>query len=91
MTKEISENSKFTLSIKSIIGIIVITTTFVGQFYVLSSSIEEAKTLPKQDISRQELDLKLELISKTVMSNATQLEKMGTQVEKIEERVYELK
>ena len=41
MAKEISENSKFTLSIKSIIGIIVITTTFVGQFYVLSSSIEE--------------------------------------------------
>jgi hypothetical protein len=35
--------------------------------------------------------LKLELISKTVMSNADKLEKVETSMEKIEERVYELK
>ena len=36
-------------------------------------------------------DLKLELISKTVMSNADKLNKMEETVDKIEERVYELK
>jgi hypothetical protein len=88
---EVSENSKFTLSLKSIIAIVVITSSFVGQFYVLSNEIDEAKRLPESEISRSELDLKLELISKTVIANSTTLDKIETQIEKIEERVYELK
>ncbi len=87
----VSENSKFTLSLKSIIAIVVITSSFVGQFYVLSNEIDEAKRLPESEISRSELDLKLELISKTVIANSTTLDKIETQIEKIEERVYELK
>ena len=91
MTTEISEGSKFTLSLKSIIAIIVLVSSFVGQYYVLSNEIELAKRLPESERSRSELDLKLELISKTVMSNAEKLNKMENTVEKIEERVYELK
>ena len=62
MTTEISEGSKFTLSLKSIIAIIVLVSSFVGQYYVLSNEIELAKRLPESEISRSELDLKLELI-----------------------------
>ena len=91
MATEVSESSKFTLSLKSIIAIILVTSIFVGQYAVLSNEIEEAKRLPQSEISRSELDLKLELISKTVMSNADKLNKIENQVEKIEERVYELK
>lgn len=91
MAVEVSESSKFTLSLKSIIAIVVLASSFVGQYYVLSNEIELAKSLPKSEISRSELDLKLELISKTVMSNAEKLGKMEEQVDKIEERVYELK
>lgn len=88
---QVSENSKFTLSLKSIITIVIVTSSFVGQYYVLSNEIELAKRLPESEISRSELDLKLQLISKTVISNAEKLNKIETQVEKIEERVYELK
>ena len=91
MATEISEGSKFTLSLKSIIAIVLVTSSFVGQYAVLSNEIEEAKRLPQSEISRSELDLKLELISKTVMSNAEKLGKMENTVDKIEERVYELK
>jgi Mg2+ and Co2+ transporter CorA len=91
MATEVSENSKFTLSLKSIVAIIVITSSFIGMYYSLSMEIAQAKELPASEITRSELDLKLELISKTVMSNADKLEKIETQVEKIEERVYELK
>ena len=87
----VSENSKFTLSLKSIIAIVVVTSSFVGQFYVLSNEIEEAKRLPESEITKSEFELKLELISNTVMSNATKLDKIETQIEKIEGRVYELK
>ena len=88
---EVSENSKFTLSLKSIIAIVLVTSSFVGQYAVLSNEIEEAKRLPESEISRAELDLKLQLISKTVISNAEKLNKIETQIEKIEGRVYELK
>ena len=91
MATEISENTKLQLNLKTIIAIIVLVSSFVGQYYVLSNEIELAKRLPESEISRSELDLKLELISKTVMSNAEKLEKIENQVEKIEERVYELK
>ena len=91
MATEISEGSKFTLSLKSIIAIVVLVSSLVGQYWVLSNEIELAKRLPESEISRSELDLKLELISKTVMSNAEKLNKMESTVDKIEERVYELK
>ena len=91
MATEISENPKLQLNLKTIIAIIVLVSSFVGQYYVLSNEIELAKRLPESEISRSELDLKLELISKTVMSNADKLEKVETSMEKIEERVYELK
>ena len=96
MATEVSENSKFILSIKSIGAIIAIVASFIGMYYSLSMEIEAAKELPKveipdPEITRQELDLKLELISTTEMSNAEKLRKIETQVEKIEERDYELK
>ena len=91
MATEISENTSFQLNLKTIIAIVVLVSSFVGQYYVLSNEIELAKRLPESEISRSELDLKLELISKTVMSNADKLNKIENQVEKIEERVYELK
>tara|TARA_R100000664_G_scaffold24349_1_gene34128 strand:- start:240 stop:515 length:276 start_codon:yes stop_codon:yes gene_type:complete len=91
MATEISENTKLQLNLKTIIAICLVVSSFVGQYYVLSNEIELAKRLPESEISRSELDLKLELISKTVMSNADKLEKIENQVEKIEERVYELK
>ena len=91
MATEISENTSFQLNLKTIIAIVVLVSSFVGQYYVLSNEIELAKRLPESEISRSELDLKLELISKTVMSNAEKLGKIENQVEKIEERVYELK
>ena len=96
MATEVSENSKFVLSLKSLAAIIVIVASFIGMYYSLSMEIEAAKklplvTIPDPEITRQELDLKLELISTTVMGNAEKLDKIETQVEKIEERVYELK
>jgi|TARA_R100000482_G_scaffold98427_1_gene42380 hypothetical protein len=96
MATEVSENSKFVLSLKSLAAIIAIVASFIGMYYSLSMEIEAAKklpvvTIPDPEITRQELDLKLELISTTVMGNADKLDKIETQVEKIEERVYELK
>tara|TARA_R100000900_G_scaffold52008_1_gene41569 strand:+ start:563 stop:853 length:291 start_codon:yes stop_codon:yes gene_type:complete len=96
MAKEISEDSKFVLSLKSIGAIIAIVASFIGMYYSLSMEIEAAKELPvveipEPEITATEFQLKIDLISNTVMNNAEKLDKIETQVEKIEERVYELK
>jgi hypothetical protein len=91
MATEISQDSKVKLSIKTIIVLVVFISTLIGFYYSLASSIEEAKLLPKSDITRSELDLKLDLISNTVMNNSTKLDKMDLQMDKLEERVFELK
>ena len=91
MATEISQDSKVKLSIKTIIVLVVFISTLIGFYYSLASQIEEAKQLPKSDISRQELDLKLTNISLQVIQNGEKLEKMDAQMDKLEERVFELK
>ena len=47
MAKELGEETKFTVSIKTLIAVAVVIATFVGGYYKLHSDIEEAKELPK--------------------------------------------
>jgi len=47
MSKELSEDSKFQISIKSLIAITIGVATLVGFYYQLHNEIEEAKQLPK--------------------------------------------
>tara|TARA_R100000781_G_scaffold52285_1_gene34336 strand:+ start:109 stop:399 length:291 start_codon:yes stop_codon:yes gene_type:complete len=96
MATEVSENSKFTLSLKTIMALIAIVASFIGMYYSLSMEIEAAKKLPvveipEPEVTATEFGLRIDLITQTVMSNAEKLDKIETQVEKIEERVYELK
>ena len=42
---KISENTEFKIDIKTVIGIIMLTTTLVGMYYKLQEDIALAKTL----------------------------------------------
>ena len=55
---KISENTEFKIDIKTVIGIIMLTTTLVGMYYTLQDDIEAAKNLPPIEIGRLEYDLK---------------------------------
>ena len=55
---KIGEGTEFKLDLKTIISIIVFTTTIVGMYYTLESDIEEAKQLPPAEVKRLEYDLK---------------------------------
>jgi len=57
---KIGENTEFKLELKTIISIIVLTSTFMGMYYTLQGDIEEAKSLPPAEIPRLEYDLKEE-------------------------------
>ena len=55
---KISENTEFKIDIKTVIGIIMLTTTLVGMYYILQEDIVEAKTLPPTEVTRLEYELK---------------------------------
>ena len=46
MNMKISESTEFKIDLKTVIGIIMLTTTLVGMYYTLQEDIQLAKTLP---------------------------------------------
>jgi hypothetical protein len=64
---KISENTEFKIDIKTVIGIIMFTTTVVGMYYTLQEDIAEAKTLPPVEVSRLEYELKEEWNEKMII------------------------
>jgi hypothetical protein len=63
---KISENTEFKIDIKTVIGIIMLTTTLVGMYYTLQDDIVLAKTLPPVEVGRLEYDLKEEWNHKNI-------------------------
>ena len=90
MAKQLSEETKVTLDLKTIGMVLVGVATVVGMWFALQSDIEEAKKLPEPVIDRTEYDLKDELIRQTIIDTQDDVEDIKTQLEKIDERLYEL-
>lgn len=91
MAKEISEDTVVGLSLKTI-GIIIGGVGIVTLGYFdLQAGIEEAKELPVPVISRTEYDLKDELVRETIMNTQSDVEDIKKQLDKIEERLFEMK
>ena len=87
---ELSEDTKFQISIKTMIGIGVALATLVGMYYTLQEEIEEAKLLPEPPVSRTEYDLKDELVRKSIMNTEEKVEENSQKLDKIDEKLYEI-
>lgn len=88
--KEISRDSKFALSVETlvILGGVIVTT--VGMWFTLQSEIQEAKELPPAEVSRTEYDLKDQLIRETIINIEEKVDANGEKLDKIEERLYNI-
>jgi hypothetical protein len=90
MAKRLSEETQVTLDLKTIGMILVGVATIVGMWFALQADIEDAKNLPEPVIDRTEYDLKDELIRQTIMDTQDDVEDIKSQLDKIDERLYEL-
>ena len=55
--KELSEGTKFTVSIKTILGAVVGIATIVGFYYMMMGQIDDAKKLPQPGVGTYSVDL----------------------------------
>lgn len=89
--KELSKDSKFSISIETLGALAVALATVICMWYSLQSEIELAKELPQPEVSRTEYDLKDQLIRETIMNTQNKVEENGDKLDKIEERLYEIR
>ena len=87
---EISKDSKFTLSIESIVILGGVIVTTVGMWFTLQAEIEEAKKLPPAEVSRTEYDLKDQLIRETIMNIQEKVDGNSQKLDIIDQKLYEL-
>ena len=88
--KELNEDTSFKISLKTLGAIGAGIVTLAGMWFALQADIAEAKELPAPVIDRIEYDLKDELIRQTILDTQEDVEAMREQLDKIDERVYEL-
>ena len=90
MAKQLGEDTKVTLDLKTLGMIATGIAALVGMWFALQADIAEAKELPAPVIDRVEYDLKDELIRQTIMDTQEDVDKILEEIEKIDERLYEL-
>ena len=98
MTKELSEDSKFNISIKTLVGIGVGLSMLIGMYFTLQADITEAKELPVPEVSKMEFQMKDELVRETIMNTQADVEEikedidgMDEKLDELQEMIYELK
>jgi len=90
MALKVSEDTQITLDLKTIALIIGGAVSLATVYYSLQSDIALAMQMPEPVIDRVEYDLKDELIRQTILDTQDDVEAMKEQLNKIDERLYEL-
>ena len=91
MAKELTEDSGFKVSIKTLVGIGAAMATVISMWFMLQADIAEARTLPEpppQDVSRMEFDMKDKNIRLSIENTEKSVEDIKKTLEKIEDKLY---
>ena len=94
MSKELSEESKVQISLKTLGGIAFLIATLVGMWFTLQADIAEAKELPEPpdpEVTRMEYDMKDQLIRQTIMTTQEDVTEIKDDIKRIEEKIDKLR
>ena len=94
MSKELSEDSKFQISIKTLIGIAGGLSVLIGMWFTLQADIAEAKELPTpppSEVTRMEFDMKDQLVRQTIMSTQEDVAEIKEALDRIEQKLDDLR
>ena len=91
MSKELSEDTSFKVSLKTLGGIAALIAVLVGMWFTLEADIAEAKLLPEPpaaEVTRMEFDMKDQMIRQTILSTQSDVEDIKKTLERIENKLY---
>ena len=94
MAKELNEDTGFTVSIKTLLGIGAAMATVISMWFILQADIEEAKALPVPPppaITRMEFDMKDQLVRQTIMTTQEDVSELKEDLDRIEAKIDQLK
>jgi hypothetical protein len=94
MSKELSEDSKFQISIKTLGGIAAGLSVLIGMWFTLQADIAEAKELPQpppSEVTRMEFDMKDQLVRQTIMSTQEDVAEIKDDLDRIEQKLDDLR
>jgi ribosomal protein S13 len=91
MPKELNEHTGFHISIKTLIGISAAMATVISMWFILQGDINDAKELPKPDITRIEFDMKDELIRQTIMNTLEDVKEIKEDLKRMEDKIDKLR
>ena len=90
MKKELSENSKVEVSLKTLGGIGVLIAPLVGMWFQLNASIEEAKILPEPpppEVTKMEFDMKDQMIRATIMTTQEDVTEIKEDIKYLRDKI----
>ena len=90
MKKELSEDSKFEISVKTLGGIAVLVATLVGMWFQLNASIDEAKLLPEPpppEVTKMEFDMKDQMIRATIMTTQEDVKEIKEDMKYLRDKI----
>ena len=90
MPKELNEHTGFHISIKTLIGISAAMATVISMWFILQGDINDAKELPKPDVTRIEFDMKDELIRQTIMNTLEDVKEIKEDLKRMEDKIDKL-
>ena len=91
MGKELSEDSKFNISVKTLVSIGIGLSMLIGMWFTLQAQINEAKLLPEPEVSKMEFDMKDENIRQTIITTQEDVKELKVDIRRIEDKIDELK
>ena len=92
--KELSEDSKFEISLKTLGGIGVLIATLVGMWFTLNASIEEAKMLPlppEPEVTKLEFDMKAQMIRAPIMTTQEDVTEIKEDIKYLRDKIDKMK
>jgi hypothetical protein len=87
----INQSTEFKIDLKTVIGIIMFTSSLVGMYYTLQDDIEDAKKMPEAVIDRIEYDLKQDWHTDHINRLEDEVQELRDWCREIDEQLYKKK
>lgn len=94
MAKQIGEDTKVTLDLKTIGMMVAGIVSLVGMWFALQADIARAMELPEPpdpEITRMEFDMKDQLVRQTIMTTQEDVKEIKEQMLRVEQKLDQLK